>query len=141
MPDKVVNYVDPITDATIAMAGYSQADGSVVLYKADKPGWIATATNVNAAATASNAGVADKNHIIHSITASFSQAVNGARPKVQLLEGVTVRGTWYFDVNTDDLVIPFESGVLIGTATSVSAVLDAGGVNVIGAINLHGETR
>lgn len=103
---------------------------------ADQTGWNAKDSKDNAAATATKAAETGKQHIVYSVSASFSAT---ATKLLQILDGVTVVWEGYV---YDKEKIPFPKGLSISKSAACSALLAASGTGgIIGKVNLHGVTR
>ena len=97
-------------------------------------GWVEYATATDAAATATRAAQAGRQHVVKAVTASFDQA---AVALLTLRDGATV--VWQGYVH-NQAAVEFPSGVAATRGNAVSAELAAGGAGVTGAVALHGET-
>lgn len=107
----------------------------------DIGGWVARATATNAITIASKGAVANKQHIVYGVSASFSAAPAAPvllqivdpdiSPNVVLWEGY-ISTPW---------APTFEGGLSVTPSHNVIAILLAGGSGITGKVNLHGETR
>lgn len=96
-------------------------------------GWIATGTATNATATATKAAATGKTHYVTSVSGAFSAA---AIFLLQLKEGTNVIGEWY--VHNSFSISFGKAGIPGSRGGAVSAELSAGGVGVIGKVNITG---
>ena len=102
----------------------------------DQTGWVVTASQDNAEATATKAAVSGKSHVVRSVDAGFSGA---ATKLLQIKDGTTV--VWSGPVYSSREVV-FPNGLTITKGNACSAVLAASGTGgVTGYVNLHGTTR
>jgi predicted dinucleotide-utilizing enzyme len=100
-------------------------------------GWLAKDSQDNATATATKAALTGKQHVIYSVSASFS--ATAANKLVQLKDGTTVIWEGYVTDNGREFTFPKGIGIARGAACSATlAASGAGGT--IGKLNLHGET-
>jgi len=98
--------------------------------------WAVTASQDNAEATASKAGVTGQTHYITHVAASFSAA---ATKLLQVKDGSTVLWEGYV-VNAQ--VIPFDRPLKVTRGAAASAVLAASGTGgVLGKVNIAGFTE
>ena len=99
-------------------------------------GWVENDGQTNAIATATHAAKVRENHVVMSVSASFSAS---ATKLLQIKDGSTV--VWEGYVYNSEHV-PFPNGIEISQGSACSAVLAASGTGgVIGKINLTGISR
>lgn len=101
-------------------------------------GWNEYDSATNATATATRAAAAGKNHVIYSASGSFSGSI--ATPVLmQIKDGSTV--IWEDYIYDAKVMMPiFPRGLRITEGAACSAVLAAGGIGIVGKVNLHGAT-
>lgn len=99
-----------------------------------KYGWVETATATAATATATRAAAANRQHVVHAVTASFDQA---AAALLVIRDGASV--VWQGYVH-NQAAVEFPAGIAATIGNAVSAELSSGGTGVTGAVALHGVT-
>ncbi len=104
-------------------------------------GWSVTASKTNAPAVAEKAGVAQRQHVIYGISASFSAAPAGP-VLLQIIDpDLSPNTVLWEDYVSTPIDRTFPAGICALIGHGIEVVLGAGGSAVVGKANIHGNTR
>jgi hypothetical protein len=104
-------------------------------------GWNVRASASNGIATAAKGGDANKQHVVYSVSASFSAAPS-APVLCQIVDpDVSPNTVLWEDYVSAPVVAAFPAGITVPVGHNVEAILGAGGSTIVGKVNLHGASR